>query len=34
MIFGAVMGVLSMIVVSGVVWALAKAALFLILNAF
>lgn len=31
---GAVMGLLSMIVVSGVVWALAKAAIFLILNAF
>lgn len=33
-IFGAVVGVLSMIVVSGVVWALGKAALFLLVNAF
>lgn len=31
---GVVVGVLSMVIVSGVVWALAKAALFLIVNAF
>lgn len=32
--FGAVMGILSLIIVSGVVWALVKATIFLIVNAF
>jgi hypothetical protein len=33
-VIGSFVGVLSMIIVSGVVWALAKAAVFLIVNAF
>lgn len=33
-VIGAIVGALSMVIVSGVVWALAKAALFLIVNAF
>ena len=33
-VIGAIVGVLSMIIVSGVVWALAKATIFLIVNAF
>jgi hypothetical protein len=33
-VFGAIVGALSMVIVSGVVWALVKAAIFLIVNAF
>lgn len=33
-VIGAVVGALSMVIVSGVVWALAKATIFLIVNAF
>jgi hypothetical protein len=33
-VIGALMGALSMVIVSGVVWALAKAAIFLVVNAF
>jgi hypothetical protein len=33
-VIGAIVGVVSMVIVSGVVWALAKATIFLIVNAF